>query len=128
MRRPPRYTLLTTILVLAVFASLVTLWFSGVLKSRQKFDKQVWATADPDHSNIRFEMLDDLFANHRFKELNRSGVVALLGEPEEPGIPGWDIAYLLGRERNWVVRLDNEWLVIRFGQDGYVADMLILRL
>src|SRR5215210_237358 len=69
----------------------------------------------------RLTMADDLLASRRLDGLDRAAVVRLLG-PAEPGkaFPGWDMVYLLGPQRG-LIRIDSEWLAIRFDGAGRVA-------
>ncbi len=84
------------------------------------FDAAAWHLADPLDTNTRSRMADRLLAENALLGLTRGEVVAMLGEPGA-GYPDWDMAYRLGPERT-LLPLDDEWLMLRLGRDGRVAD------
>jgi hypothetical protein len=67
-------------------------------------------------------MVDDLLQHHRLRGLDRSGVVALLGEPPHTGyFREYDLVYWLGPERG-LMSIDSEWLVMKFDPAGRVTE------
>jgi outer membrane protein assembly factor BamE (lipoprotein component of BamABCDE complex) len=71
-------------------------------------------------------MADDLVRTRRLDGMTRAQVIALLGEPPKtPYFKDYDLVYLLGPERG-SLRIDSEWLVVKFGRDGR-ADARIAR-
>jgi hypothetical protein len=72
-------------------------------------------------------MADRLIAYDTLLGKTRAEVVELLGEPPPTGyFSNWDLVYWLGPERGFI-RIDSEWLVLRLGADGRVADNRIVR-
>lgn len=56
----------------------------------------------------------------------KDDIVAMLGDPPETGyFHDWDLVYWLGQERGFI-GIDSEWLVVRFGQDGFVTEYHIV--
>jgi len=53
--------------------------------SNEKFDKNIWGTADGFHLGKRKSMLKDLMKNHLKEGLPYKKIIELLGEPDE----GW---------------------------------------
>jgi hypothetical protein len=64
-------------------------------------------------------MADDLLSRGVLVGLSRREVIALLGEPD--GVSGGDLSYWLGPQRA-LAAADSEWLSIRLGRDGRVAE------
>jgi hypothetical protein len=96
---------------------------------RQDFDSAAWIAQEGADTEwpARLRMVDDLLDEGRLRGLERDSVLALLGSPETTTRwPDWDIIYWLGPVRG-VLRIDSEWLGIRFGSDGRVAATELLR-
>ena len=75
----------------------------------------------------RLAMVDDLMARHVLRGLSRDSVERLLGSRDSTDyFREWDLVYWLGPERG-IIRIDSEWLVLRFGVDGRVSDYRIVR-
>lgn len=99
---------------------------SGYLPIRS-FDAARWRqvrTAD-DHARLR--MIEWLVRSGQLDALTRAQVVELLGPPDGGTyFRDWDFVYRLGPERG-LVGLDSEWLVLRIGSDGRVAEYRVVR-
>ena len=109
-----RRLLLAVILVLGVVTVRTT--FPG-----RVFDAAAWQ-ADPDD---RGPMADRLLARGTLDGLTRKQVVELLGEPPDTDyFRDWDLVYCLGMERG-LFSIDSEWLLLRLGPDGRVAEARI---
>ena len=95
----------------------------------QRFDSAAWIAqqgADTEWP-ARLRMVDDLLDGGRLRGLDRDSVLALLGHPATTtSWPDWDMIYWLGPERGFI-RIDSEWLGIRFGSDGRVTATELLR-
>lgn len=104
------------------------------LVHRQKFDAEVWRSQEgAEHDSDwppRLCMVDDLMSSGRLIGLTNNQVVELLGPPEDKGFPfgvsNCDIYYYLGPERGFI-RIDSEWLYLKFGPDGKVSRQRIRR-
>lgn len=110
--------------VLAIVAGSVAwqMWFPG-----QAFDPAVWQDESEVQKGVRLGMADWLIARRALLGRTRAEVVEILGEPPSTGyFTDWDVVYWLGRERG-LIRIDSEWLVLRLGEDGRVADNRIVR-
>jgi hypothetical protein len=101
---------------------------------RDSFNSARWRTeARSSEDSLwppRLCMVDDLITTKLLDGLPESTVLELLGPPEEKGFPA-DISpeyihYYLGPERG-SVRIDSEWLVIRFDSNRKVAKHWIYR-
>lgn len=130
----------SSLLVWAVAAALVISPFGRfALESsitQRAFDPGVWeAAGHPEihaqphaRSEARVHMIDDLMAARLLDRLSRDTVRELLGPDDSAAGTGfgagyfqaWDAVYWLGRERGFI-RIDSEWLVIRFNKEGGVA-------
>jgi hypothetical protein len=98
-------------------------------RNQLPFDQTVWI-ANPDSTEmnpIRLRMVDDLLTKHNFLGMSRKQIDDLLG-PRAPTdkFQNWDLVYWLGPERG-SFRLDSEWLVFRFDNDGRVKEFKHLR-
>ena len=81
----------------------------------QTFDSTTWKNTEPTMSweSVRLKMVDDLIEKKILKGMNKSSVVALLGEPDDtPYFQRYDMVYYLGRERQ-AIAIDSEWLVFK---------------
>lgn len=91
------------------------------------FDAVVWSDPARDQDDVRLGMADRLLADRTLIGLTRPQVVAMLGEPPPSGyFRDWDLVYRLGMERGYIV-IDSEWLVLRLGPDGKVAQARLVR-
>ncbi len=84
------------------------------------FNTVVWRKAtDENRSNWppRLCMVDDLLASKRLDGMTKGQVIDLLGPPDSER--NSEFSYYLGPERQWI-RLENEFLTIKFGVDGNV--------
>jgi hypothetical protein len=94
-----------------------------------RFDPQAWREAGDDDPlwPTRLRMIDDLIASRRLDGAERSDVERLLGAADKTDKwTDWDLVYWLGPERGYV-RIDSEWLVIRFDGTGHVATYRTVR-
>jgi len=72
-------------------------------------------------------MVDDLTATRRVHGLTRAELLTLLGPSDQIGKwRDWDLVYWLGPERGFM-RIDSEWLVVKFDSSGRVASYRIVR-
>ncbi len=98
------------------------LWFPG-----QALDPAAWQDEARVREGVRLGMADRLVARESLLGKSRAEVVALLGDPTETEyFHEWDLVYWLGPERGFI-SIDSEWLVVRFGDGGTVADYRIVR-
>jgi hypothetical protein len=114
-----------------IVAALVTLslgWFGWRLRNaEQAFDPIEWQDPLKVKQGARLGMADHLLAQGTLRGKARSEVVKLLGEPSDEGyFRDWDLVYWLGPERGFM-SIDSEWLVVRLGRDGRVAEYRIVR-
>ena len=97
---------------------------------RVTFDPQHWRDRTMDKGVMwptRLRMADDLVRRQLISGITRSDVEHLLGPPDESQkFQDWHLVYHLGPERG-LIRIDSEWLVVRFSKDGRVADHRIVR-
>ncbi|MFO0773935.1 MAG: hypothetical protein U0172_04625 [Nitrospiraceae bacterium] len=119
---------LLTPLLLMVSATLIDVTADDY-RHRIAFDTNVWkakgqATAIwPD----RLRMVDDLIANVPLQGRTKENVLALLGPGDLTDyFQDWDQVYWLGPERGWL-RIDSEWLVLRYDSAGHVSDYRLVR-
>ena len=121
---------LLTVTVVCALAYVLIDERSDEYAHRIKFDSQGWRdrAADSDPSwPTRLRMIDDLLAAKRLDGVARDRIESLLGTPDKTDKwKDWDLVYWLGPERGFV-RIDSEWLVIRFGSDGRVATYRVVR-
>lgn len=72
-------------------------------------------------------MIEWLVRGGQLDALTRAQVIELLGSPDGGAyFRDWDFVYWLGPERG-LVGLDSEWLVLRIGSDGRVAEYRVVR-
>lgn len=90
------------------------------------FDAILWSDPERIKDGVRLGMADRLLARATLIGLTRPQLAAMLGEPPPTSyFSDWDVAYRLGMERGFI-SIDSEWLVIRFGPDGRVAQARIV--
>ena len=101
-------------------------------RNRRTFDAAVWRSDNS--SDItkpytydrswppRLCMVDDLLASGLLNGLTKEQVIELLGPPNSEQT--FEFYYYLGPERA-VIRLDNEFLVVKFNVEGKVSDQLL---
>lgn len=108
------------LIIVGIFAASV--WFRG-----QPFDRTAWHDDARVRAGIRLQMADRLIARHTLKGMTRDEVLWLLGQPPSTDyFHDWDLVYWLGRERSYI-SIDSEWLVLRFGTNGRVSEVQIVR-
>ncbi|NVE94397.1 outer membrane protein assembly factor BamE domain-containing protein [Altererythrobacter lutimaris] len=109
------------------FAAVWASFEAGYLPTRS-FDSAEWQGERPTDQYPRLEMVDDLIDSDRLDRMTRDQVYAILGTPPETSyFSDWDAVYWLGPERNYILRLDSEWLVIRFDDDDVVSEYRLVR-
>lgn len=109
-------------------------WMFGALRLSDvtvvPFDAAAWRLADPieNHRTVRSQMVDDLLPRRLLDGMDRTQVEQLLGAPlanlSNAGVDRsrWHMAYYVGMERQGFMSLDDEMLVIRFDEQGCVAE------
>jgi hypothetical protein len=75
----------------------------------------------------RLRMVDNLLERRLLDGLARDSVARLLGPADSTDyFREYDLVYWLGPERGFI-RIDSEWLVVRFGPNGRVSEYRIVR-
>ena len=132
VRHPPRlravvYALGVGLGNALVFGWLFFGWVAEDYVSRTTFNSATWRRVGGTFDSVRLRMVDDLIDSKALDGRSREQVLTLLGPADEPGkFAEWNLVYWLGPERG-MLRLDSEWLVIRFADDGRVAGYRIVR-
>lgn len=128
MHEKTRWAGLPVSVITAIWLAAVGAGIYFFLPSERPFEREGWSKADlSSTSSPRFAMADWLLARGTLHGKTRGEVVDLLGEPPETSyFRDWDLVYCLGPERGFI-RIDNEWLAIRFGDDERVAECKIVR-
>lgn len=109
------------IMIAIAVAAVHQVWFPG-----RPFDRAAWTAAFDASNTVRAEMADRMIARRTLLGKSRADVVAMLGDPSTDGyFNEWDLVYWLGPERGFI-RIDSEWLVLRLGADGRVAEHAIM--
>lgn len=96
---------------------------------RQPFDSAEWrkSLAQESRDEIRLRMVDDLLDRHVLRGKTRGEIEALLGTPPRTNyFPEYDYVYWLGPERGFI-RIDSEWLGLKFDGSGRVSKVSLLR-
>ena len=106
--------------------------FAEDYSKRTTFDAKSWRERALDQEYpewpTRLRMVDDLIATRRLDSVTRDQLLALLGPADETDhFRNWNLVYWLGPERNGFVRIDSEWLVIRFDAESRVASYRLVR-
>jgi hypothetical protein len=117
---------LAAVLSFAAFV-VASIWLPRTLPTGShlaEFDRSVWL--DPTSSKYvedditpRQKMVADVVA--RLPGRNRQEIEEMLGPSEEEGfflLPGWDLIYLTGPQRDSVFAIDSEWLLIWLDDTG----------
>ncbi|ALC84030.1 MULTISPECIES: outer membrane protein assembly factor BamE domain-containing protein [Bacillus] len=91
----------------------------GVNEYRSNFTVEKWV----DHENERVYMIDDFFNTYDLIGMEKDEVNSLLGKPTVTEYFKEDdnIVYYLGDERG-LIRIDSEWLVLRFNDEEQVVN------
>lgn len=111
------------VVVIAAGSALVA-WNFGYLPVRM-FDSALWKSGEDE--GVRLSMIDALLLTHDLRGLSRGEVDALLGgRTDTDKFSSWDLVYWLGWERG-LIRIDSEWLVIRFDKDDRVSEWAVVR-
>ena len=97
---------------------------------RSEFDPAGWRDRSLDGDALwptRLRMVDDLIADKRLDRLTRGQVESMLGPGDQTAKwRDWHLIYHLGPERRGLLRIDSEWLVIRFDQSNRVMEYRIV--
>jgi hypothetical protein len=126
MKLPVRFTAKRILagVALAALAAAVLAWFQD---PGRDFDPVLWRDDAMKRQGVRLGMADRLAARGSLMHKTRAEVVAMLGEPPPTEyFKGNDLVYWLGPERSYF-GIDSEWLAIRLGKDGRVAECRIVR-
>lgn len=114
-----------------VTVMMAVMGYSHFTKGPTAFDRQVWldggrAAFSPD--NPRLRMADGLIRDGSLNGMTQAQVDALLGPQTETGKfrPEYTGVYWLGAERGYI-SIDSEWLVLKLGPDGKVAQVRLVR-
>lgn len=101
---------------------------------RQRFNDETWRKQETTEHDVmwppRLCMVDDLMTSARLMGMSSNEVVELLGQAHDKSFPlgavDCDIHYYLGPERGFI-RIDSEWLFLKFGTDGKVIRQWLYR-
>lgn len=97
---------------------------------RTRFEFSAWLAQSRDQTSLwptQLRMVDDLVGTKRLDGLERGEVMSLLGPGDQTDKwKDWDLVYWLGPERGFI-RIDPEWLVVRFDRTGRVAAYRVVR-
>jgi hypothetical protein len=107
---------------------LVSWGFSTHYLPLMRFTSEGWRHGGGENGSkpVRLQMIEWLTRSGQLDGLTRPQVAALLGPADRPPyFREWDLVYLLGPERG-MFSIDSEWLVIRFGPNGRVADYRVV--
>jgi hypothetical protein len=113
--------------VLAIGA--ISLWiaFEHGYLPRSSFNSEEWKRAENAEGYPRLAMVDSLIQSGQLDDKAEDEVLTLLGPPTDTKyFSDWDAVYWLGPERGFL-RLDSEWLVLRFDAEGRVSDYRLVR-
>lgn len=93
---------------------------------RQAFNAEEWKDSKKSGHTMwppRLCMIDSLMDSRQLNGMASNQVIDLLGPPADKSFPygasQCDVHYYLGPERGFM-RIDSEWLFIKFGEDGKV--------
>ncbi|MEP6265634.1 MAG: hypothetical protein ABJ057_12820 [Erythrobacter sp.] len=115
--------------VIIILFGVASIWMAfqfGYLP-RNSFDAGQWKQAEADNDNPRVAMVDSLIASGVLDRKTRSEVLDLLGPATDTNyFSDWDTVYWLGRERGFI-RIDSEWLVLRFDEEGKISEYKLVR-
>jgi hypothetical protein len=105
--------------------------FAEDYSQRIAFHDKAWRERSLDRADAewptRLRMVDDLIAKRRLDGLTRNELLVLLGPADKTDKwRDWDLVYWLGHERSGFIRIDSEWLVIRFDDSGRVGSYQVV--
>ena len=102
----------------------------------QSFNAEHWKNNQSTKSEFlwppRLCMVNDLISSRKLDNLTKQEVISLLGKPDEFDVitpckqPESCIIYYLGPERGFI-RIDSEWLLIRFNKKDQIENYEIVR-
>jgi hypothetical protein len=98
-------------------------------RHERSFDRAAWLRNDKRDAMwpARLTMVDDMMKRRLLAGATRDSVERLLGHADQTEyFKDWDSVYWLGPERG-LIRIDSEWLVIKFSSDGRVSDARLVR-
>ena len=109
------------IIILPVLISFGLLIYNEV---ESKFIYEKWIKKE----DKRIWMVDDLLEKHEIVGMSKDDIEKLLGKPSDIAYFKEldNMVYYLGPERG-LVRIDSEWLIIRFGEDDIAIDVKIMK-
>jgi hypothetical protein len=123
MARRKRWAILALAAVAIAAVAVWQLWYPG-----RAFDPAAWQDKALIPQGIRLGMADRLLARGTLLGKTRAEVVAMLGKPPDTEyFREWNLVYWLGPERGGFFSIDSEWLVVRIGGDGRVAECRLVR-
>lgn len=117
------------LVVIILLAGTALAWasFKFGYMPRASFDGDKWELSSDTKGHPRLTIVDSLIESGLLDGKSREDVFALLGHPPETGyFRDWDAVYWLGPERGFI-RIDSEWLVIRFDDAGRVYEYQLMR-
>ncbi len=113
--------------VVALGAITVACGFEAGYLPTRAFDAITWRSVQRSDDATRLQMVESLIRSGKLNGLTHEQVVRLLGpDCDCDYFDDWDLVYWLGPERG-LIRIDSEWLVIRFGQDSRVSNYELRR-
>ena len=116
-----------SVIVLAVGAISLWLAFEQGYLPRNSFNSEEWKQAEQAEGYPRLAMVDSLIQSRQLDQKAHEEVITLLGPPTDTNyFSDWDAVYWLGPERGFL-RLDSEWLVLRFDAEDRVSDYQLVR-
>ena len=90
------------------------------------FDSKTWKRAEGSYDPVRLLMVDDLLAKHKLAGNSVAEIDALLGTPPKTTyFSDYQYVYWLGPERRSFIKIDFEWLGIRFDNERVVEVKLL---
>lgn len=114
-------------IVLALGAISLWLAFEHGYLPHSSFNSEEWKQAEQADGYPRLAMVDSLIESGQLDGKGQDEVLMLLGPPTDTNyFSDWDSVYWLGPERGFL-RLDSEWLVLRFSDEGRVSDYQLAR-
>lgn len=91
------------------------------------FHSEDWKAVDRNELGYpRLHMVDHLISSEQLGGKSKQEVISMLGPPTDTSyFSDWDAVYWLGPERG-LLRIDSEWLVIRYDDLGMVDEYQLM--